>query len=62
LSTADVERLLAERGVIVRREAIRLWVNRFGKSFENCIHQEHRRPNDKWDMDEVVITIRGRKL
>lgn len=30
LSTADVEDLLAERGVIVSREAIRLWVNRFG--------------------------------
>ena len=33
LSTADVEDLLAERGVIVRREAIRLWVNRFGCHF-----------------------------
>lgn len=30
LSTADVEDLLAERGVIVSREAIRLWVSRFG--------------------------------
>jgi len=30
LRTADVEDLLAERGVIVSREAIRLWVNRFG--------------------------------
>ena len=26
LSTADVEDLLAERGVIVSREAIRLWI------------------------------------
>ena len=31
LSTADVEDLLAARGVIVSREAIRLWVNRFGQ-------------------------------
>jgi len=31
LSTADVEDLLAERGVIVSREAIRLWINRFGR-------------------------------
>ena len=30
LSTADVEDILAERGVIVSREAIRMWVNRFG--------------------------------
>ena len=27
LSTADVEDLLAERGVVVSRETIRLWVN-----------------------------------
>ena len=32
LSTADVEDLLAERGVIVSRETVRLWVNRFGGS------------------------------
>jgi len=30
LSTTDVEDHLAERGVIVSREAVRLWVNRFG--------------------------------
>ena len=61
LSTADVEDLLAERGVIVSREAIRLWVNRFGKHFANCIRRNRSRPNDKWHMDEVVITIRGKK-
>ena len=37
LSTADVEDLLAERGVIVSREAIRLWVNRFGRHFAVCV-------------------------
>ena len=30
LSTADVEDLLAEHGVVVSRETVRLWVNRFG--------------------------------
>jgi len=61
LSTADVEDLLAARGVIVSREAIRLWVNRFGQHFANCIRRDRPRPNNKWDMDEVVITIRGKK-
>lgn len=61
LSTADVEDLLAARGVIVSREAIRLWVNRFGSHFADCIRRERPRPNDKWHMDEVVITIRGKK-
>ena len=61
LSTADVEDLLAERGVIVSRETIRLWVNRFGSHFAACIRRDRPRPNDKWHMDEVVIPINGVK-
>ena len=61
ISTADVEDLLAERGVIVSREAIRLWVNRFGPHFANCVRRDRPRPNDKWHLDEVVISIRGKK-
>ncbi|GAA6189797.1 hypothetical protein NBRC116596_28600 [Litorivita sp. NS0012-18] len=33
LSTADVEDLLAERGVTVSRETLRKRVNRFGQNF-----------------------------
>ena len=61
LSTADVEDLLAERGVIVSRETIRLWVNRFGVHFAACICRGRPRPNDKWHMDEVVVPINGVK-
>ena len=61
LSTADVEDLLAARGVIVSREAVRLWVNRFGQHFAHCIRRDRPRPNDKWHLDEVVITIRSKK-
>ena len=61
LSTADVEDLLAERGVIVSRETIRLWVNRFGVYFAACIRRGRPRPNDKWHMDEVVVPINGVK-
>ncbi len=61
LSTADVEDLLAERGVIVSREAVRLWVNRFGQHFAQCIRRDRPRPNDKWHLDEVVILIGGKK-
>ncbi len=60
MSTADIEDLLAARGVIVSREAVRLWVNRFGQHFADCIRQDRPRPNDKWHLDEVVITIRGK--
>jgi putative transposase len=59
LSTADVEDLLAERGVIVSREAIRLWVNRFGAQFARCIRRDRPGAADKWHIDEVVIAING---
>ena len=62
LSTADVEDLLAERGVIVSREAIRLWVNRFGRHFADCIKRERPGCADKWHLDEVVIMINGEKF
>lgn len=47
MSTADVEDLLAERGVIVSLETIRLWINRFGAHFAGCIHRDRPQPNDK---------------
>ncbi|MDB6179654.1 IS6 family transposase [Paracoccus sp. Z330] len=61
LSTADVDDFLAERGVIISREAVRLWVNRFGAHFATCIRRGRPSPNDKWHMDEVVIPINGVK-
>ncbi len=61
MSAADVEDLLAERGVVVSREAIRLWVNRFGTHFANCVRRDRPRPKDKWHLDEVVIAVRGKK-
>ncbi len=61
LSTADIEDLPAERGVIVGREAVRLWVNRFGRYFACCIRRDRPQSDDKWHPDEVVITIRGVK-
>ncbi len=61
LSTGDVEDLLAERGVLVSREAIRLWVNRFGAHFADHIRRDRPSAADKWHLDEVVIPINGVK-
>lgn len=61
LSTADVEDLLAERGVIVSRETIRLWVNRFGSHFADCVKRDRPAASDKWHLDEVAIPINGVK-
>lgn len=62
LSTADVEDLLAERGVLVSRETVRLWINRFGRHFADCIRKGQPQPKDKWHLDEAVIMIGGKKL
>ena len=59
LSAADVEDLLAERGVMVSRETVREWVNRFGRHFAHCIKRDRPPAADKWHLDEVVITIKG---
>ena len=50
LSTTDVKDLLAERGVIVSRETVRLWVNRFGRHFANSIRRDRPAPSDKWQV------------
>nr|WP_281260465.1 IS6 family transposase [Defluviimonas denitrificans] len=60
LSTADVEDLLAERGVIVSRETVRKWVNRFGHHFASCIKRDRPDVRGKWHLEEVVA-IRGKK-
>ena len=62
LSTADVEDLLAERGVIVSRETVRKWANRFGRHFARCVKRDRPTAADKWHLDEVVIPIRGVKM
>ncbi|ASM74425.1 DDE domain protein (plasmid) [Pseudosulfitobacter pseudonitzschiae] len=61
LSTADVEDLLAERGVTVRRKTVRKWVNRFGCHFADCSKRDRPPAADKWHLDEVVIPINGCK-
>ena len=61
LSLRDVEDLLAERGVQVSYETIRVWVARFGPQFAACIRRDRPAAADKWHLDEVVISIRGRK-
>lgn len=56
-STANVEDLLAERGVTVSREAIRLRVSRFGAQFARPIRRDRTVATDGRHIDEVVIAI-----
>jgi putative transposase len=59
LSLRHVERLLAERGVVVSYETVRRWYKKFGASFADRLRRRRPRPGDKWHMVEVFIRIRG---
>jgi putative transposase len=62
LSLRMVEDLLAARGVIVSHQSVRLWVEKFGRHFANDIRgRSAGRLGDKWYLDEVVISIDGKK-
>lgn len=54
--------MLAARGVIVSHQTVRLWADKFGRDFANDIRKRSAgKLGDKWYLDEVVITIGGRK-
>jgi putative transposase len=61
LSFRDVEELLLERGVVVTYEAIRKWCCKFGQQSANQLRRQRPRPGDKWQMDEVFLTITGER-
>ena len=61
LSFRDVEDLLAERGIIVSYEAIRLWCQKFGPDYARKLKRRPGRPGDIWHLDEVFIRINGQQ-
>jgi len=61
LSFRDVEELLAQRGIVVTYETIRQWCLKFGQTYANELRHRRPRCGDKWHLDEVVLTIRGKK-
>mgnify|MGYP000586743768 CR=1 FL=1 len=61
LSLRDVEDLLASRGIQVSYETVRDWVARFGGQFAARIRHERSGLANKWHLDEVVISIKGKK-
>ena len=61
LSFRDVEELLAQRGIVVTYETVRQWCLKFGQTYANKLRRRRPRCGDKWHMDEVVLTIRGKR-
>ena len=61
LSWRMVEEMLAARGLSVTYETVRQWGLKFGRDFANRIRRRAPRRGDKWHLDEVVLTIAGKK-
>jgi putative transposase len=61
LSHRHAEELLAERGVQVSSEAIRLWCRTFGPVSTRALRRRRPRPGDTWHVDEVQLKNSGRK-
>ncbi len=61
LSHRDIEDLLAERGIQVSYEAVRLWCHTFGPAFAAGLRRRRARAGDKWHLDEVQLKIKGKK-
>ena len=60
-SYRDVQELLMERGIIVSHEAIRGGRQKFGQDYANQIRRRRPRTGDKWYLDEVFLTINGKR-
>jgi putative transposase len=59
LSHRDIEDLLAERGVTVSYEAIRLWCNKFGPRYADKLKRKHQGYGDAFFIDEDFVRIGG---
>ena len=62
MSYRDVEDLLAERGIDVSYETVRLWVLKFGQAYARRIRK--RRPSSfgQWHLDVVFVNISGKQM
>ena len=61
LSHREVEDLLAERGITVSRESIRLWCIKFGALYARRLKRKHRGYGDTFFIDEVFVKINGKQ-
>ena len=58
LSCRDIEDLLAERGIIVTRESIRLWCIKFGAIYTRRLKRGRVGYDDTFYIDEVLVRIK----
>lgn len=61
LSYRDIEKMMLYRGIEVTYESIREWCRKFGQQYANQVRRKRPYLTDKWHLDEVVITIKGKQ-
>jgi putative transposase len=52
---------MAERGVTVSYEAIRLWCNKFGPKYAQRLRRKHQEYGDTFFINEVFVKIQGKQ-
>src|SRR5258705_1825416 len=62
LSYRDVEDMLAARGIDVSYETLRRWALKFGSIIARKLRRGRPRPDGRWHLDEVFVSINGRQL
>ena len=62
LSFRDIESLMAEKGVVITYESIRLWCLKFGQIFSKKLKAKHTGYGDQWFLDEVFCKINGQMV
>ncbi len=62
LSYRNVEDMLAERGIDVSYETVRRWALKFGGIIARKLRWGRPRPDGRWHLDEVFVSINGRQL
>ena len=61
MSYRDVEDLLAERGIDVSYETVRLWALKFGQAYAHRIRKRQPAASYHWHLDEVFVRIGGKQ-
>ena len=61
LSLRLVEEMLLERGIVVSYETSRRRGRKFGSDYARRLRRKQPRRHDVWHLDEVVISIAGKK-
>ena len=61
LSHRDIEDPLAERGIKVSYESLRLWCNKFRPTYVKRLKRRHQGYGDTFFLDEVFVKIQGQQ-